>query len=163
MKRILSVISCIGVLIYLNGCSKSHDPGYSNCTPVPVWHDSTDLLKFAADNHITPVKDSSGLYYEIVSFGSGPGPLPTSAIYVTYVGKLLDGTTFDSVGNSTTTGWILNTLIEGWQIGLPKIYSGGRIKLLVPSALAYKCAGSGDGKVPRDAPVYFDVTLVSFH
>jgi len=146
----------------MNGCKKSYDPGYSNCTPVPVDNDSAALLKFASDHDIKPTRDSSGLYYEIQGFGSGPGPKGTSAVYVTYVGKLMDGTTFDSVGNSTTTGWILNTLIQGWQIGLPKIYSGGRIKLLIPSALAYTCSGSADGRIPRNAPVYFDVTLVSF-
>ena len=163
MKRILLVVSCVGVLAYINSCNKKNDPGFSSCTPVPVAQDSTALLKFANDHHITPVKDPSGLYYEITSFGSGPGPSLTSTVYVTYVGKLMDGSTFDSVGNSTNTGWVLNTLIDGWQIGLPKIYSGGHIKLLIPSALAYKCAGFGSGRVPPDAPVYYDVMLVSFN
>lgn len=163
VKGLLLVVACFGLLIYMNGCHKSYDPGYASCTPVPVDHDSTALLKFAADHKITPTKDPSGMYYEIVGFGSGPGPQLTSTIYVTYVGKLMDGTTFDSVGNSTKTGWVLNTLLDGWQIGLPKIYSGGHIKLLLPSALAYKCAGTGDGRVPQDAPVYYDIELVSFN
>jgi|SRR5882724_9661360 len=162
MKGILVAICCAGILIYTNGCHKSYDPGYGNCTPVPVDNDSMALLKFASDHKITTTKDGSGLYYEIVGFGSGPAPMDTSKVYVTYVGKLMDGSTFDSVGNSTTTGWVLNTLLEGWQIGLKKIYSGGRIKLLLPSALAYSCSGTASGKVPKNAPVYYDIMLVSF-
>jgi FKBP-type peptidyl-prolyl cis-trans isomerase FkpA len=41
---------------------------------------------------------------------------------------------------------------------LPKIGVGGRIKMLIPSALAWGCTGYGP--VPGNAPVYFDVTLL---
>jgi FKBP-type peptidyl-prolyl cis-trans isomerase FkpA len=43
---------------------------------------------------------------------------------------------------------------------LPKIQVGGHIKLLIPSHLAYGCAGQAP-LVPGDAPLYFDITLVS--
>ncbi|MBS1599772.1 MAG: FKBP-type peptidyl-prolyl cis-trans isomerase [Bacteroidetes bacterium] len=162
MKGFLFAACCIGILIYTNGCYKSDVPNYWNCTPVPVANDSTALLQFAMEHHIKATKDSSGLYYEITNAGSGPCPSLTSTIYVTYIGKLMNGTTFDSVGNSAYTGWALNTLLDGWQIAVPKLYTGGHIKLLLPSALAYKCAGTGDGRVPVDAPLYYEITLVSF-
>src|SRR5580765_4183641 len=125
MKGIFFAICCLGVLIYNSGCNKSYSPDYSSCTPVQVDQDTTALLKFAHDHYIKPTRDSSGLYYEIVDIGSGLSPIGTSRIFVTYVGKLMDGTTFDSVGNAMASGWVLNTLIEGWQIGLPKIAGGG--------------------------------------
>jgi FKBP-type peptidyl-prolyl cis-trans isomerase FkpA len=164
MKRILLAICCAGILIYINSCYKSYDPGYSSgCTPAPVDKDSTALLKFAWYHMITTTKDNSGLYYEITNSASGAGPSGTSTVYVTYVGKLMDGTTFDSVGNAEKTGWLLNTLLEGWQIGLPKICAGGHIKLLIPSGLGFGCAGTRDGSVPPDAPVFYDITLVRFY
>jgi len=162
MKRkvLLFSIICVGIIAYLIGCSKSPSPGYYACSPLPPEKDSTALLEFAGKNGIVPTKDSTGLYFEIIDTGSGPPPTLNSKIFVTYVGKLMNGATFDSLGNSANSGFILNQLILGWQIGLPKILKGGRIKLLVPSALAYGCSGSPDGRIPADTPLYFDITLV---
>jgi FKBP-type peptidyl-prolyl cis-trans isomerase FkpA len=162
MKGILFAAGCLGIWLFLNGCYKSYSASTPYCSPVPTDQDSADLLKFAHDHMIDVTKDPSGLYYQIVAGGWGQAPKETSTIYVSYVGKRMDGTTFDSVGNSATTGWVLNTLLDGWQIGMTKITSGGHIKLLLPSALAYKCMGTGDGRVMPNAPVYYDVVLVSF-
>jgi FKBP-type peptidyl-prolyl cis-trans isomerase len=49
-------------------------------------------------------------------------------------------------------------VIDGWKIGLPLIKKGGRIKLIIPSALAYSCTGAGTS-IPPNTPLYFDVTL----
>jgi len=48
-------------------------------------------------------------------------------------------------------------LIAGWQIGLPLIHKGGEIKLIVPSSLAYGC---GNGPLPANSILYFDIHLV---
>ena len=78
-------------------------------------------------------------------------------VTVTYVAKYLNGDVFDS----TTAPVVLPlaTLILGWQYGLPKIQPGGRIKLLIPSALAYGCEGTSN--IPPNTPVYFDISLIS--
>jgi FKBP-type peptidyl-prolyl cis-trans isomerase FkpA len=55
---------------------------------------------------------------------------------------------------------VLNQAINGWQIGVPLLKEGGTMKLIVPSSLAWGCTGAGSGTIPRDAVVYFDVTLV---
>jgi len=69
---------------------------------------------------------------------------------------LLDGTTFDQQTDASKTGWPLGSLIAGWQIGLPLIQKGGKIKLIVPSSLAYGCGGN----LPANSILYFDVHLV---
>jgi len=160
--RGFSVVIGFFFLMFGNSCQRSYDTGYMTCTPVPVDQDSSALVKFAADNHIMTTKDPSGFYYEIIDSGAAPMPSSASTIYVTYVGKLMDGSTFDSSKNSDSTGWVLNTLLQGWYLALPKIGTGGHIKLLLPSALAFSCAGSGDGRVPSNAPVYYDINLVRF-
>ncbi len=53
----------------------------------------------------------------------------------------------------------LANLYEGWQIGLPKIGVGGHIQLFIPSAYAWGC--TGDGPVPANTPVFFDVQLLA--
>ncbi|MEQ1623714.1 MAG: FKBP-type peptidyl-prolyl cis-trans isomerase, partial [Sediminibacterium sp.] len=79
-------------------------------------------------------------------------------VYVTYSGKLLNGTEFDKGTNPSLTGWTLNQLIDGWKIGLPLLKKGGKIKLVVPSSLAYGCSGSGS--IPSNSPLYFEISLV---
>jgi hypothetical protein len=64
---------------------------------------------------------------------------------------------FDQQADSSKTGWILGSLIPGWQIGLPLIHKGGEIKLIVPSSLAYGC---GNGPLPANSILYFDIHLV---
>lgn len=149
-----------GLLTYgaITGCGKSGS-GYTPCSDVAVTADSSALLTFARAKGITTVHDTTGLYYEIITPGSGAIPSANSVVYVTYLGTRMDGTIFDSTTNSAKTGFTLGRLIPGWQIGLTKIQEGGHIKLLIPSAYAYGCQGSGNA-IPPNAPLYFDITLV---
>jgi hypothetical protein len=114
------------------------------------------MINFANLNNITYLTDPSGILYETILSGSGGYPQITSNITVNYVGKLMNGTTFDSGTNITLP---LAALIQGWQIGVPLIQIGGRIKLIIPSSLAYGCDGAG--AIPPNAPLYFDITLVT--
>lgn len=157
MRLFFFITGLIVSIIYISGCNKN-STGFTACTNLPVTSDSAALLHFARMNNITPSLDTTGLYYQILDSGQGASPLPTSKIFVSYTATFLNGTIFDSTTNFTNTGYVLNSLIEGWQIGLSKIKTGGRIKLLIPSALAYCCGGSGT-TVPSNTPIFFDVTL----
>ena len=160
MKKWFFVFVSLIIAGYFLSCVKgNNNNGYITCTGPQPAADSTPLLNFAAKNGITPDLDSTGLYYQILDTGAGSSPVPSARLYVTYIGKLMDGTIFDSTTNSESTGYVLNTLIKGWQIGLPKIKVGGHIKLLIPSAYGYGCAGSPPN-IPSNAPLYYDVTLV---
>ena len=159
MKKILLAVTLVGAFIYFISCGKT-TPGYVSCTNAPVDNDSSALLTFARANMITPVRDTSGLYYQIITQGTGTTPDSNSRVYVTYTGTFMDGAIFDSTTNSATTGFIVSGLLAGWKIGLSKIQTGGRIKLLLPSALAYGCVGAGN-TIPPNSPVFFDITLVS--
>jgi FKBP-type peptidyl-prolyl cis-trans isomerase FkpA len=158
MKKLILAFVAITAFMYFMSCGKSTQ-GYVSCTNMPVTSDSAAFLYFARSNNITAYKDVSGLYYQIIDTGSGGSPVGTSKIVVSYVGKFLTGNAFDSSGKQAQ--FELDSLIPGWQDGIPKIQSGGRIKLLLPSALAYGCLGSNI--IAPNTPVYFDITLVSFH
>lgn len=123
--------------------------------------DDAQIVKYLADNNITATKDGSGLYYQITTPGSAEKPTVSNGIYITYEGKLMsNGTVFDS---KTTPYYFENmtSLIQGWQIGVPKIGKGGSIKLFVPSGLGYKNEASGS--IPANSVLIFDITLVNFN
>jgi FKBP-type peptidyl-prolyl cis-trans isomerase len=101
----------------------------------------------------------SGLRYEIVQAGSGPNPKPTETVRVHYVGKLIDGTEFDSsVKRGEPAEFPLDQVIAGWTEGIQKMNKGGKIKLYVPPHLAY--GDDGRPGIPPGSTLVFDVELL---
>lgn len=101
----------------------------------------------------------SGLRYEIVQPGKGAYPGPTDTVQVNYTGKLINGTVFDSsVPSGKPAEIALNQVIPGWTEGLQKINVGGRIRLYIPSQLAY--GDSGQQGIPPGATLIFDIELL---
>lgn len=150
MKSFLLLASLL--FIGFVGCMK-HDQG---CASIKPQDEEPQILAYASANGITATKHSSGLYYQIIEGGTGAWATVNSQVTVSYTGKLLNGNTFDQ--NSSYSA-ALNKLIEGWQIGIPLIKKGGRIKLIIPSSLAYGCNGSG-ASIPANSVLYFDVSLI---
>lgn len=153
MKKTALAFSVCLLLILNIGCIKdSSDP----CTPKPVASEQTVMVNYEVSNGINATVHPSGLHYEIISPGTGTPPDLTKTVSVTYTGKLLDGTIFDSATSPFT--YALNGFIEGWKIGLQLIGEGGSIKLVIPSSMAYGCEGAGS--IPPDSVLYFEITLV---
>lgn len=158
MKKLYFVL-VVSLLIGFFGCGKTV-PDNPACMASPVTADSAALIKFAGDS-IKLTWDSSGLYYHIVDSGTGVKPVFSSTITVNYVGRLMSNAIFDSASNTNLQGAALYNLILGWRIGMPKVATGGRIQLFIPSALAWGCTGYGP--VPANAPVFFDIKLLSVY
>lgn len=154
MKKNILLVAALSVLIFVSGCFKNSDQ--TPCTPKTVESEMPVMTKFATDSSINFTQDASGLLYQIINPGTGATPAATSKVTAKYTGRFMNGQKFDASDNAT---FPLNGVIAGWQIGIPKIKEGGRIKLIVPSSLAYGC----DSYFPQmnNQPLYFDVELIS--
>jgi FKBP-type peptidyl-prolyl cis-trans isomerase FkpA len=151
MKGLVFVLS----IFLLSACVKSNNP--AACTDVTPAAEEPTILSFAAVTSMTPTKDPSGLYYQVIVPGMLPTPDLNDSVSVIYQGEYLDGTIF-APANTTPIAATVGDFIDGWRIGLQKIGKGGRIKLVIPSSLAYGCRGYSS--VPPNTILYFDVTLV---
>lgn len=104
-------------------------------------------------------KTESGLLYQIEKSGAGHAPKDSDTVVVNYKGTLTDGTEFD---NSYTRGeplsFRLDGVIPGWTEGLKLIKKGGKIKLVIPPALAY--GKTGVPGIPANSTLVFDVELL---
>jgi FKBP-type peptidyl-prolyl cis-trans isomerase FkpA len=120
--------------------------------------DNSLIQAYIKANNITATEDPSGLYYSVITPGTGAYPTATSTVNVNYTGKLLNGSVFAPTSGLTAS---LAGLILGWQIGIPHINDGGTILLLVPSALGYGTSSPGAG-VPANSVLVFTITLNSF-
>jgi FKBP-type peptidyl-prolyl cis-trans isomerase FkpA len=152
MKKIFFALSVFVTLFASDGCIRD-----SVCKDKTVQSDQAAIVGYAATQGISATAHSSGLYYQVITPGSGPAPVAGSQISIKYTGKLLDGTIFDDQTAGPVV-YALNGMIQGFQIGLKLIQKGGKIKLIVPSALAYGC--NGFGSVPGNSILYFEVELI---
>ena len=150
MRIIFTILS---FLLIATGCSDNN-----GCIPVKPEAEEPAILAFAAANGITATKHSSGLYYQVISQGSGPTPTLSSKVWVHYLGKHMNGSVFDQSG-AVPYSTELKNLIEGWKIGLPLIQKGGQIKLIIPSSLAYGCSSTSNS-MPPNSVLYFDIQLI---
>jgi peptidylprolyl isomerase len=85
-------------------------------------------------------------------------------VTVHYVGKLADGTEFDqswSRGEPFTVTVGAGEVIPGWDRGLEGAKIGERRHLVIGSDMAY--GSQGQGPIPPDAPLAFDVDIVDIH
>ncbi len=104
-----------------------------------------------------------------VKVGTGAEATPGSQVSVLYVGKLTDGTVFDSSqahGNQPLT-FVLGSqdMIPGFQIGVNGMKIGGQRVMAVPPALAYgdkpvTNPQTGATIIPANSTIVFEVELV---
>lgn len=125
--------------------------------------DDRILAAYVTAKGLTMTKDPSGVYYSVSAVGSGTYPITiNSTVETSYTGRLLDGTVFDS---NTDASFNLNPGTEvplrGWaKVLVGRIERGGKVRMLIPSRLAYGPAGSGT-TIPANAPLDFDVEVLA--
>lgn len=102
-----------------------------------------------------------GLQYEIVKAGDSTGIRPTvnDTVVVDYVGKLIDGTEFDSsTKNGGPVTFPVSGVIKGWTEILQLMTKGAHWKVFIPTELAYGDRGAG-AAIPGGAALVFDIML----
>ena len=134
-------------------------------------HENQKILKITAKKNLkkgkTFLKENvkqpgilrlkSGMEYKILQSGAGHiKPKITSTVVLSYVGKHLNGKTFDESQEST---FKVDTVIAGWQQILPMMKVGDHWKIYVPSHLAYGPEGALDIIGPNETIVY-DIHLL---
>jgi len=151
MKKLIPLLCFF--LIVVSSCKKD-----SFNAAVQAANDDATIQAYIKANSLTDVvKDPSGLYYKVVTPGTGKYPDAAATVTVNSTGKLTDGTFFDT---ETALSIPLTNVIRGWQLGLPHINNGGRILLLIPSALGY--GNTANGGIPKDSVLIFTVDMLSF-
>ena len=105
----------------------------------------------------------SGLKYKISKKGSGPNAKKDDLLSVHYSLQLVDGSEIDS---SFTRGAPIEftcgvgQVIKGWDEAMQLLNKGSKARLVIPSELGYGAVGAGNGVIPPNATLIFDVELV---
>jgi FKBP-type peptidyl-prolyl cis-trans isomerase len=156
MRRIAMVMV---LALAAAGCSKK-----AEAPKLPVYDLSqASNQKFLADNAAKPgvFKTADGLQYRVIKPGSGKTPQrPNDMVTVRYKGWLINGKVFDQTKGNDTATFPAGGLIPGWVEALSMMKEGDEWELVIPSELGYGPDGAGDGAIPGNQTLVFDMTLV---
>ncbi|MEP1033195.1 FKBP-type peptidyl-prolyl cis-trans isomerase [Ekhidna sp.] len=111
--------------------------------------------EYLTENSIDFQTHESGIRYTIIEEGSGDSPTINDIVSVTYKGYFLNGEVFDS--NSEPISFELQRLIRAWQIIIPVMKEGGKIKFYSPSGYCYGTTGSNI--IPPNTILAFEIEL----
>ncbi|GBU19547.1 MULTISPECIES: FKBP-type peptidyl-prolyl cis-trans isomerase [Methylobacterium] len=108
----------------------------------------------------------SGLKYKDEVVGTGPEAKSGQSVSVHYTGWLdangAKGKKFDSSrdrGQPFSFNLGGGQVIQGWDLGVAGMKTGGKRTLLIPPELGYGARGAG-GVIPPNAALIFDVELL---
>jgi FKBP-type peptidyl-prolyl cis-trans isomerase FkpA len=120
--------------------------------------DEGKIAKYLKDNNIEAQTDTSGIHYVIHANNGSVKPSAGDCVEVSYRGLFLeDGEEFDK---NERVAFSLKSVIEGWQLSIPKLGVGDSATFYIPSSLAYGPQGY-PGSIPPNAILIFDVKLLA--
>jgi len=102
---------------------------------------------------------SSGLQILVLEEGKGKVPVREDIVRVHYVGKLADGTVFDSsVDRGQPAEFPVGAVIPGWVEALTMMPVGSVWEIVIPSELGY--GENPVGGIPANSVLFFNVQLL---
>ena len=119
-------------------------------------------LKYLEDNKKQKgwIIRPSGLQFRIVQNGFGKRPQRTDTVKVYYTGKLINGVVFDGTSPGLPASLNLSSVIPGWVEALLLMREGDRWQLVIPPNLGYGARSMGDGLIPPNQTLVFDIKLL---
>lgn len=102
-----------------------------------------------------------GILYKVIKNGNPKNPSPNRNSVVTahYVGKTINGKTFDSSCGGTAPAFRLRELIPGWIIALQQMHVGDRWELYIPAEQGY--GRMNQPGIPGGSTLVFDIELLA--
>lgn len=131
------------------------------------------LLNTPMDS-VARIHDPYGVVIVIHEEGAGTRPSPSGLIYTNYVGKLLDGSVFDTNIEARAREHNLfsesaryeifqftlgsNNVIQGWNFAFARMKSGTKATIIIPSPYAYQ--SSTRERIPENSILVFEVDFL---
>ena len=103
----------------------------------------------------------SGLQYRVIRTSmTGRRPGLNDVVRLAFTGRLIDGKPFDgSAPGFPATLPLTSISVRGLSEALQMMHEGDRWELVVPAHLGFGTKGTGEGSVPPNQTLVFDVTL----
>jgi FKBP-type peptidyl-prolyl cis-trans isomerase FkpA len=109
------------------------------------------------------ITTDSGLKYQDLKVGTGEEAKKGNTVRVHYTGWLTSGKKFDSSKDRNEPFEFelgAGKVIKGWDEGVAGMKVGGKRKLMIPAKLAYGNREVGNGLIPANSDLVFEVELL---
>lgn len=151
------IITITLLLFIAASCTKNTDVADYSATDKKIIED------YLLAKNLMAQSTASGLHYIIEKPGGTYRANIHSQVSALYKGYLVNDTVFDqsTLTYNNPATFALASVIKGWQEGIPLIGVGGKIKLLVPSALGY--VNVAKARIPANSVLIFDIEIVDIY
>ncbi len=150
--RLITSFMLVSSVLSLTACDSKSAPA-----PLSAEANAAYLADNAKKAGVTSVP---GIQYEVLQKGSGAQPTRRDCVTVNYRGTLINGKEFDKTEPGKPVSFPAGRLIPGWVEALQMMHVGDKWRLVIPAGLAYGKDGAGDGVIPPDQTLVFEVELL---
>lgn len=141
----------LGMMVLFNSCKKEYE-SIENI-------DEAKIKAYIQKNNIPAVKDPSGFYYQILEQGTGGPLLNKDSIFYTTTIKSLTGTTYLSPAAYTNEANYLGYVSPAaYRTALYTINRGGKVRIIIPSKLAF--GKNGSGNIPSNEVIVSEISVL---
>jgi FKBP-type peptidyl-prolyl cis-trans isomerase len=151
MRRFGAVLAVLATLVAVSA--------HAAMTSLSAESNAAYLTDYAKTRGI--IIQPSGLMYKIMHNGFGKRPAPTDIVTVYYTGSLINGTVFDGTEEGLPAQFKVSSLIPGWTEALELMREGDQWHIVIPARLAYGARGAGNGAIPPNQVLVFELTLIT--
>jgi serine/threonine protein kinase len=148
---VVSIIAAISIVVY-QASDEIFDTSELYKTPEQIQLDSI------YDNTPGITKTESGLMYVILENGNGFFSDENDNVRVNYRGTLINGELIGSNEELDPDEFNISETILGFKEGIQLVSEGGRIRMFIPSNLAYGSQGSG--LIPGNSIIIYEIELL---
>lgn len=150
---ILIAVVVLGIVVFLFYSRQKPVNTNNNQNPVESIKQTKDMSA-----------ETNGLQITDEIMGTGAEAKVGDTVTVNYVGTLTDGKKFDSsYDRNESFSFVLGAgqVIKGWDEGVAGMKVGGKRKLVIPPDLAYGNQSIGNGLIPANSTLIFEVELLA--
>lgn len=149
-KLIFPAVALLGSLLLFNSCKKEYESIQSI--------DDAKIQAYIKQNNLNMKKDPSGFYYQVIDQGTGAPLLNKDSVFYNLDIKSLTGKSYYTTAAYAIEGTYLGYLTpEAYRIALTGVNRGGKVKVILPSYLAY--GKNGNAQVPPNEVLLSDLVV----
>lgn len=121
--------------------------------------DKEKIEKTIADSKAEAMQSIEGVYYKIINPGTGKSFTVADSITAKYQLRIFGTNEVISGSETESYTFALKSLIKAWQLAVPLVKTAGKIKLIIPSGLAYSIRTRAP-KIPPNSILEFEVEVL---
>ena len=149
-KYSLLSIALFALILVLNACKKEYESIESI--------DAKKIKDYLSQNNINAIKDSAGFYYQVIDTGRYGKMLNRDSVFYTATLASLNKTVYYApAAYGVEANYLGYVSPDAFRLAMYHINRGGKIRIIVPSHLAF--GKNGQSNIPSNEIIVSEITV----